>query len=34
MQQNMSLRKIDTYKTEFEILYFTFNSAVILFNAY
>jgi len=34
MQQNMSLRKIDTYRTEFEILYFTFNSAVILFNAY
>ena len=34
MQQNMSLRKIDTYRTEFEILFFTFNSAMILFNEY
>jgi len=34
MQQNMSLRRIDTYRNEFELLYFTFNSAVILFNAY
>jgi len=33
MQQNMSLRRIQTYKTEFELLYYTYNSANILFNS-
>jgi WASH complex subunit 7 len=34
MQQNMSLRKINTYKNEFELLHYTYNSAVIVFNDY
>jgi WASH complex subunit 7 len=34
LQQNMSLRKINTYKNEFELLYYTYNSAMIVFNDY
>ena len=34
LQQNMSLRKINTYKNEFELLYYTYNSATIVFNDY
>lgn len=34
LQQNMSLRKINTYKNEFELLYFTYNTAMIVFNDY
>jgi WASH complex subunit 7 len=34
LQQNMSLRKINTYKNEFELLYFTYNTARIVFNDY
>jgi len=34
LQQNMSMKKITTYKTEFELLFFTFNSSMIVFNDY
>jgi len=34
LQQNMSMKKITTYKAEFELLFFTFNSAMIVFNDY
>jgi WASH complex subunit 7 len=34
LQQNMSLRKINTYKNEFELLYFTYNASMIIFNDY
>lgn len=34
LQQNMSLRKITTYKNEFELLYYTYNTAMIAFNDY
>jgi WASH complex subunit 7 len=34
VQQNMSLRKINIYKKEFELLCFTYNTAMILFNDY
>jgi WASH complex subunit 7 len=34
LQQNMSMKKITTYKSEFEMLFFTFNSSMITFNDY
>ena len=34
VQQNMSMRKITIYKKEFELLSFTYNTAMILFNDY
>jgi WASH complex subunit 7 len=34
LQQNMSMKKITTYKNEFELLFFTFNSSMIVFNDY
>lgn len=34
LQQNMSMKKITTYKSEFELLFFTFNCAMIVFNDY
>jgi len=34
LQQNMSMKKITTYKNEFELLFFNFNSSMIVFNDY
>ena len=34
LQKKMSLKKVEVYKREFELLHYTFNSSVILFNEY